>query len=138
MFSYHSMSNVLSHVFFSHVVDRWRWNPRHHEWYKHWQEATTISQQWNIMLLYRAWVDIQNQCFYCPIFMMHDGVRSNNYGTFTHIRFAWIRQGKMDSVATSKLFECFLMEANTQSFSTFNLVSSSKIVTTFWALTSRS
>jgi hypothetical protein len=50
MFSYHSKSNVLSHVFFPHVVDGCRWNPRHHEWYKHWQEATTISQQWNIML----------------------------------------------------------------------------------------
>lgn len=81
----------------------------------------------------------QNQWFYCPICMMHDGVRSSNYGTFTHIRFAWIRQqGIMDSIVASKLFERFLMEANTRSFSTFNLVSSSTIAATFWALTSRS
>jgi hypothetical protein len=57
---------------------------------------------------YKARVDIQNQWLYCPIFMMHDGVKSSNYGTFTHIRFAWIRQqGRMDLGYTFQTFWTF-------------------------------
>jgi hypothetical protein len=34
---------------------------------------------------YRAHVDIHNQWLYYPIFMMHNGVRNNNYGMFSHL-----------------------------------------------------